>query len=80
MAAREPAGQAPGAQVRRDQAHEHRVPEPVDHPGVGAEEARALALTRSGEILTAEGGDPSAERLANGPLRWNVVASQTARE
>jgi len=31
---------------------------------------RALGLARTGELLVAEGGDTSAEKLAIGPLRW----------
>lgn len=34
---------------------------------------RVLALSRSGQVLIAEAGDPAAERLASGPLRWITV-------
>ncbi|HEX6763816.1 MAG TPA: hypothetical protein VF103_00025 [Polyangiaceae bacterium] len=37
---------------------------------VGSVSGRPLALTPSGEVLVAQGGPPSAERLAVGPLRW----------
>jgi hypothetical protein len=31
---------------------------------------RPLAASRSGQVLVAEGGDPNAQQLALGPLRW----------
>jgi hypothetical protein len=40
-----------------------------DEP-LGAVSGRPLALTPSGDVLVAQGGPPSAERLALGPLVW----------
>lgn len=37
---------------------------------LGNVDGRPLALTREGDVLIADGGAPSAERLARGPVRW----------
>lgn len=37
---------------------------------LGKVDGRPLALTREGDVLIADGGAPSAERLARGPVRW----------
>jgi hypothetical protein len=39
---------------------------------LGSISGRPLALTPSGEVLVAQGGPPSAERLALGPLVWEL--------
>jgi len=41
---------------------------------VGKSQLRPLALASDGRLLVAEGGAPSAERLAQGPLRWLSAA------
>jgi hypothetical protein len=41
---------------------------------LGNVEGRPLALTREGDVLLADGGAASAERLARGPLRWRKPA------
>jgi hypothetical protein len=42
---------------------------------VGKVKGRPLALTLEGAALVAEGGAAAAERLARGPLRWQVPAA-----
>jgi hypothetical protein len=42
---------------------------------LGNVDGRPLALTREGDVLIADGGAPSAERLARGPLRWRKPAA-----
>jgi hypothetical protein len=42
---------------------------------LGKVDGRPLALTRDADVLIADGGPPSAERLALGPLRWRKPAA-----
>lgn len=42
---------------------------------LGDVSGRPLALTREGDVLIADGGAPSADRLARGPLRWRKPAA-----
>jgi hypothetical protein len=42
---------------------------------LGNVDGRPLALTRDGDVLIADGGAPSAERVALGPLRWRKPAA-----
>ncbi len=45
---------------------------------VGVTRERPLALSRSGQLLVAAGGGPSAERLARGPLTWKAPEPASA--